>query len=61
MIGPDDPRYSWTRQQMLEEIERQEAEIERLSTLESSHGDVQKNKKRLLKAQCLILKVMNDM
>ena len=57
MIGPDDERYSWTRQQMLIEIERLDAEVSNLSKYKRLYLKQRKKYKKLSK---LVFKAIHD-
>jgi len=65
MIGPTDPRYDWTRQRMLVEIEALSEEVERLKalshTVSASTKQCKSSKNKLYKAQLLIAKALKDM
>jgi len=49
MISPDDGRYSWTRQQMLIEIERLDIEVKSLSKYKRLYLKQRKKYKKLSK------------
>ncbi len=65
MIGPTDPRYAWTRQRMLVEIETLSEEVERLKAVNgavsTSNKQCKSSKNKLYKAQLLIAKALKDM
>jgi len=49
MISPDDGRYSWTRQQMLTEIDRLDIEVKSLSKYKRLYLKQRKKYKKLSK------------
>jgi len=65
MIGLTDPRYAWTRQRMLVEIEKLSEEVERLKVVNCSvstkHKQHKSSKNKLYKAQQLLAKALKDM
>jgi len=57
MISPDNEKYSWTRQQMLTEIERLDSELKGLSKYKRLYL---KQRKKYKKLSRIILKTIHN-